>query len=89
LIFFSFLRSEPDKFVGHTSGLKTTKFLKDGRRIVSLSDDKTLKVWDCATRNIIQQIEFPTAPNGMEVSADGSTLVVAHDQYASFFNVDK
>ncbi|CAG0916841.1 unnamed protein product [Notodromas monacha] len=80
--------ADPDKFSGHQDGLKTTKYLKDGKRIVSLSDDKTLRIWDCGTRQEIKKLEFKTPPNGMEVSADGTTLVVAHGNFASFFNVD-
>lgn len=77
-----------EKMSGHTSSIRHAVFLHNNRRIVSVSDDCTLRVWDRATGQEVQKIDFPTTPNSLELSRDGTTLTVAHGSSVSFFSAE-
>ena len=63
----------------------------DGRRVVSASDDETLKVWDMATGKCVATLERHSSyVFGVAVSPDGRHVVSAsHDRTLKFWGVPK
>ena len=67
---------------GHTSGVSSASFSPDGKRIVSASDDKTIRIWDAETgRQIGKSLEGHTDEvSSASFSPDGKRIVSAsHD----------
>ena len=67
---------------GHVAGVNSVGVSADGRRAVSASHDKTLKVWDVETGRASQTLEGHSATVwAVAVSADGRRAVSAsHDE---------
>jgi WD40 repeat protein len=67
---------------GHTSTVNKVRFTPDGRRLVSVSSDKTVRIWDVRTGETLDVLRPPIAPGpaGMlfaaAVSPDGRWLAV-------------
>ena len=70
------LREGMNTLTGHSSGVMSVSFSPDGARIVSGSDDNTVRVWDAVTGRIINTL---TGHNGLVMSVsfspDGSQIV--------------
>ena len=45
------------QFIGHSLGINSVAFSPDGRRIVSGSDDASVRVWDAGTGEQVSQLE--------------------------------
>ncbi|KAJ8889127.1 hypothetical protein PR048_008621 [Dryococelus australis] len=78
--------AEPTMFNGHTSGIRHVMFFRDGTRLVSCADDKTLRVWDCSSQEEIHKLEFSAIPSSLEVSQDGTVITVTHGNIVSFWD---
>ncbi|CAI9717639.1 serine-threonine kinase receptor-associated protein [Octopus vulgaris] len=78
--------AEPKVFAGHKDTLKCAIFTKDAQQLISASDDKTVRVWDVNNESEIKQLEFANPPNGLELSRDGSVLVVTSGCVTSFWD---
>jgi WD40 repeat protein len=63
---------------GHTSGVNAVAVV-DGRRAVSASDDRTLRVWDMGNGQILQTLEGHTAGVRAVAVVDGRRAVSASD----------
>jgi WD40 repeat protein len=67
---------------GHTSMIKKVLFTSDGKELISVSDDKTIRFWDVASGEPIRVIRPPIEPGnrGMlyaaALSPDGRTLAI-------------
>src|SRR5947209_4819885 len=68
---------------GHTAIVKTVLFTPDGRELVSVSWDKTIRVWDVGTGDALRVLRPPIG-RGLEgmffaaaLSPDGKTVAVA------------
>ncbi|WP_437971620.1 AAA family ATPase [Sorangium sp. So ce260] len=63
---------------GHSDPVGACAISPDGRRIVSASDDKTLKVWDLATGKLVSTLEDHShAVSACAISPDGRRIVSA------------
>lgn len=62
---------------GHTEGLTSVAFSHDGRRILSGSDDKTVRQWDISTAKAIKDasIEFEGVCERISLAPDGRRFV--------------
>ena len=72
--------SKVRSFCGHTDCVTSAAFSHDGRRIVSASDDNTLRLWDANTGEQIGY-RFIHLPEGetATISADESEIIYASD----------
>jgi WD40 repeat protein len=67
---------------GHTSLVKKVLFTPDGRELISVSDDNTIRFWDVASGEPIRALRPPIGPGGSgrlyaaALSPDGRTLAV-------------
>ncbi|XP_060522954.1 serine-threonine kinase receptor-associated protein [Cylas formicarius] len=80
--------AEPDVFVGHTGGVRHALFFRNDTHLVSVADDKTLRVWDRSVGKEVQKLDFPFSPNSLEVSRDGTVLTVAYSNKVAFFDAN-
>lgn len=63
---------------GHTYVVETAAYSSDGKRIVSASFDKTIRIWDVATGKNIRTFEGHSEPvNSAMFSSDGKYIVSA------------
>ena len=65
---------------GHTSRVGTVLFTPEGRRLISVSQDKTIRIWNVQTGEMLQVLRPPIYPGGSgiaDLSPDGSTLAFA------------
>ncbi|KIM32666.1 hypothetical protein M408DRAFT_184821 [Serendipita vermifera MAFF 305830] len=74
-------------FVGHTRGVNSVAFSPDGRRIVSGSEDRTIRVWDAETGEVVtgplkghtdRVFSVAFSPDGRQIvsgSSDGTVRV--------------
>jgi WD40 repeat protein len=62
---------------GHTEPVNSVAFSQDGKRIVSGSDDKTIRIWDSETGDVILgPLEGHTSwVNSVAFSQDGKHIV--------------
>jgi WD40 repeat protein len=60
---------------GHTNRVGSVVVTPDGRRVVSASDDNTLKVWDLETGSAICSFMMDAALHACAVGQDGATIV--------------
>ena len=67
--------------VGHTNSVDAVAVTPDGRRAVSASDDRTLRLWDLSTGQTIRMLEgHGDSVKGVAVTPDGRRAVSAsHD----------
>jgi WD40 repeat protein len=66
-------------FEGHTAEVHGVAVTPDGRRVVSASEDGTLKVWDLAGGELVTLAGHTAEVRGIAVTADGRRAVSASD----------
>jgi WD40 repeat protein/DNA-binding SARP family transcriptional activator len=62
---------------GHTEGVNDAAFSPDGNRLVTASNDATVKVWDAADGDLIFTLFHGSAVFDVDYSADGSQVATA------------
>jgi WD40 repeat protein len=74
---------------GHTASVREVRYTTEGKQLISLSDDKTIRVWDVATGEALRVLRHPfgQGPGGVrfeengryraELSSNGQQLAVA------------
>lgn len=78
--------SDPKVFSGHTGSIKNALFKDDGKQIISAADDKTVRIWDVGSGEEVRKLEFPSAPTSLELSQDGTVIVLTYGTYTSFWD---
>ena len=74
----STLETPPREFTGHTSDVWAVAFSSDGKYLVTGSKDKTARLWDLATGQIIRVFSGDTIEFGaVAFSPDGKYLITA------------
>jgi serine/threonine protein kinase len=69
---------EVRKFVGHTGAIENVAFTPDGTRLVTVSQDKTARVWDVPTGQVLKTLTGATdAIRGLAVLPDNRRAVTA------------
>jgi WD40 repeat protein len=64
------------QLTGHTDWVMAVAYSPDGTRIVSGSDDQTVRVWDAQTGTEVQQLTGHTGPvSAVAYSPDGTRIV--------------
>jgi WD40 repeat protein len=74
---------------GHTKLINDVKFSPDGTKIVTGSDDKTAKIWDVNTSNLLKTLKgHNEVISDVEFSPDGTKVVTAsYDKKAKIWDV--
>lgn len=47
------------RLTGHTNFIKTIQFSPDGKRIATTSDDRTMRIWDRQSSQLIHRVDYP------------------------------
>lgn len=80
--------ANPLTFSGHAGSLKRAIFCRNDQCIVSIAEDKTMRIWDKISGQEVQRVEFPATPNSLEMTKDGSVFTVAHGKSVSFWDAN-
>lgn len=74
---------------GHTSGVRSLEFSEDGRRLLTGSDDNTLKLWNVETKRTIETLKGHDGWIACcTLSPDGQwALSASHDQQVRLWNL--
>lgn len=80
--------TEPTLFNGHTSSIKKCVFLDDAKKILSISDDKTVRTWDAKNGEEISSLTLANIPTSIEVSRDGKLIILAQGKSVEIYDAE-
>jgi WD40 repeat protein len=67
---------------GHQDNITDIRFTNDSERIITASEDKTVKIWDLNGR-LLRTLEGHTDKvNTMDISPDGTMLLTGSSDYS-------
>ncbi|MFM6370305.1 MAG: WD40 repeat domain-containing protein, partial [Dolichospermum sp.] len=61
-------------FTGHSYSVNSLAYSPDGQTLASGSWDKTIKLWNARTGNLLQTLGHSYSVNSLAYSPDGQTL---------------
>lgn len=67
---------------GHSQSVNVAKFTKDGKYIITGSDDQTLKVWDAKTGHLEHSLSVNGAISSIAIGPNNKTIVVSNKRGA-------
>ena len=71
-------------FTGHTAGVLSAAFSPDGTRIVTASWDRTVRIWEAQTGQLVSTLEGHTyGVTAAAFSPDGTKIVTASDDHTA------
>ena len=62
------------ELVGHTGLINLIRFSADGSRIITVSDDRTARVWNSATGEPLDVLRSDAIPDGVAIDGSGSRV---------------
>ena len=77
-----------ETYSGHTGAIKRALFCRNDKCIVSVAEDKILRIWDRVSGSEVQQLEFAMNPSNIEIARDGSIVTVTNGSNVTFFEMD-
>ncbi|KAK2832132.1 hypothetical protein Q7C36_015594 [Tachysurus vachellii] len=78
--------AEPREISGHTAAIKKALWCNSDQQILSASEDKTIRLWDRITGEVVKTLSFETSPSSMEYVPDGEILVITYGRTIAFYN---
>jgi serine-threonine kinase receptor-associated protein len=74
-------------FTGHTSNIKKCLLTDNARKVISISDDKTLRIWDAVSNSKeIFNLKLDHTPNSIELSRDHQLLVLTQGHNVEIYD---
>lgn len=77
-----------ESYSGHAGAIKRSLFCRNDKLIVSCAEDKSIKIWDRAAGKEVMNIDFPSNPSNIEISHDGTVLLVTYGNTVGFYQLD-
>ncbi len=71
---------------GHTAPVLSVAYSPDGRRLASASYDRTIKLWDAATGQVIRTLSAGKEVEAVVFHPDGTRLASSHDGIATLWD---
>jgi WD40 repeat protein len=73
---------------GHQGTVVSGKFSMDGKRFVSGSEDKTLRVWECASGRQVNIVDLRISPHEVAISCKGKYVAAAQGRAIRLWESD-
>lgn len=77
-----------ETYAGHAGAIKRSLFCRNDKLIVSCAEDKSIKIWDRAAAKEVMNIDFPSNPSNIEISHDGTVLIVTYGNTVGFYQLE-
>nr|CAB3266663.1 serine-threonine kinase receptor-associated protein [Phallusia mammillata] len=81
--------ADPDVIGTHEGAIKKAIWTEDGKTTITAADDKTIRKWEVNTKQEVQRITLSSLPSDVQLSSDGTVLVVSHSKQVSVYDAAK
>lgn len=79
---------EAEVLSGHQGAISHAQYNGSDQQVVSCAEDKTLKVWDMRSKEVIFSHTFTKSVSALELSKDNKMWTVGHAEEVSFWNAE-